>query len=32
MLKEMGIGSESVTLKSFHYGLNPLVPVGLSHH
>jgi hypothetical protein len=32
MLKEMGIGSESVTLKSFHYGLNPLVPVGISHH
>lgn len=32
MLKEMGIGSESVTLKSFHYGINPLVPVGSSHH
>ena len=32
MLKEMGIGSESVTLKGFHYGVNPLVPVGSSHH
>ena len=32
MLKEMGIGSESVTLKGFHYGINPLVPVSLSHH
>jgi hypothetical protein len=32
MLKEMGIGSESVTLKKFRYGINPLVPVGLSHH
>ena len=32
MLREMGIGSESVTLKGFHYGINPLVPVGLSHH
>jgi hypothetical protein len=32
MLKEMGIGSESVTLKTFHYGINPLVPVGVSHH
>ena len=32
MLKEMGIGSESVTLKGFRYGINPLVPVGLSHH
>jgi len=32
MLKEMGIGSESVTLKSFRCGINPLVPVGLSHH
>ena len=32
MLKEMGIGSESVTLKGFHYGINPLVPVGLTHH
>jgi hypothetical protein len=28
MLNEMGIGSESVTLKSFRSGLNPLVPVG----
>jgi hypothetical protein len=28
MLKEMGIGSESVTLKSFRAGVNPLVPVG----
>ena len=32
MLKEMGIGSESVTLKGFRYGINPLIPVGLSHH
>ena len=32
MLKEMGIGTESVTLKGFRYGVNPLVPVGLSHH
>jgi hypothetical protein len=33
MLREMGIGSESVTLKKgFRYGVNPLVPVGLSHH
>ena len=30
MLNEMGIGSESVTLKSFHQGVNPLVPVGRS--
>jgi hypothetical protein len=28
MLKEMGIGSESVTLKSLCHGVNPLVPVG----
>jgi hypothetical protein len=28
MLNEMGIGSESVTLKSLRYGVNPLVPVG----
>ncbi len=28
MLNEMGIGSESVTLKSLHGGVNPLVPVG----
>src|SRR5262249_26786192 len=28
MLKEMGIGSESVALKSFRSGVNPLVPVG----
>jgi hypothetical protein len=28
MLKEMGIGSESLTLKSVRYGVNPLVPVG----
>ncbi|HYT94762.1 MAG TPA: hypothetical protein VEL76_38955 [Gemmataceae bacterium] len=28
MLNEMGIGSESVTLKSFQDGVNPLVPVG----
>jgi len=28
MLKEMGIGSESVTLKNFRSGVNPLVPVG----
>lgn len=27
MLNEMGIGSESVTLKSFRSGVNPLVPV-----
>jgi hypothetical protein len=28
MLKEMGIGSESVTLKSVRHRVNPLVPVG----
>jgi hypothetical protein len=28
MLNEMGIGSESVTLKGFRLGVNPLVPVG----
>ena len=28
MLNEMGIGSESVTLKGFRLGINPLVPVG----
>jgi hypothetical protein len=28
MLNEMGIGSESVMLKGFHDGVNPLVPVG----
>src|SRR3984957_5668738 len=28
MLNEMGIGSESVALKSFRSGVNPLVPVG----
>jgi hypothetical protein len=28
LLNEMGIGSESVTLKSFRDGVNPLVPVG----
>ncbi|MBO0697684.1 MAG: hypothetical protein J2P46_04780 [Zavarzinella sp.] len=28
MLKEMGIGSESVTTKSFRHRVNPLVPVG----
>ena len=28
MLKEMGIGSESVTLKSVRGGVSPLVPVG----
>jgi hypothetical protein len=28
MLNEMGIGSESVTLKSFRSGVNPLVSVG----
>lgn len=28
MLNEMGIGSESVTLKGFRDGVNPLVPVG----
>ena len=30
MLNEMGIGSESVTLKSFRSDVNPLVPVGRS--
>jgi hypothetical protein len=28
MLKEMGIGSESLALKGFRSGVNPLVPVG----
>jgi len=28
LLNEMGIGSESVTLKGFRSGVNPLVPVG----
>jgi hypothetical protein len=28
LLNEMGIGSESVTLKSFRSGVNPLAPVG----
>jgi hypothetical protein len=28
MLKEMGIGSESVPVKTFRSGVNPLVPVG----
>jgi hypothetical protein len=28
LLNEMGIGSESVTLKTFRSGVNPLVPVG----
>jgi hypothetical protein len=28
LLKEMGIGSESLMLKSFRHGVNPLVPVG----
>jgi hypothetical protein len=28
LLNEMGIGSESVSLKSFRSGVNPLVPVG----
>jgi hypothetical protein len=28
MLKEMGIGTESVVLKGFRSGVNPLVPVG----
>lgn len=32
MLKEMGIGSESVAMKRFRSGVNPLVPVGRSHH
>ena len=30
LLKEMGIGSESVALKSIRYGINPLIPVGRS--
>jgi hypothetical protein len=30
MLNEMGIGSESVALKKFRHGVNPLVPVGRS--
>ena len=30
MLKEMGIGSESVALKSIRHGVNPLLPVGRS--
>jgi hypothetical protein len=30
MLKEMGIGTESVALKGFRSGVNPLVPVGRS--
>ena len=32
MLKEMGIGSESVTLKSVRTGINPLLPVGREPH
>src|SRR5207248_8024120 len=28
ILKEMGIGSESVALKGFRPGVNPLLPVG----
>jgi hypothetical protein len=32
MLKEMGIGSESIPLKSIHQGVNPLVPVGRTAH
>jgi hypothetical protein len=28
MLKEMGVGTESVTIKSFRHRVNPLVPVG----
>ena len=28
MLREMGIGSESLTLKSIRHGVNPLIPVG----
>jgi hypothetical protein len=31
MLDEMGIGSESVMMKGFRSGLNPLVPVGRSN-
>jgi hypothetical protein len=30
LLKEMGIGSESVALKTVRYGVNPLMPVGRS--
>jgi hypothetical protein len=30
LLKEMGIGSESVSLKTIRYGVNPLMPVGRS--
>jgi hypothetical protein len=32
MLNEMGIGSESVTLKSLRSGVYPLVPVGRANH
>jgi hypothetical protein len=32
MLKEMGIGSESVTLKNVRRGVSPLVPVGRGAH
>jgi len=32
MLKEMGIGSESMAMKRFRSGVNPLVPVGRSHY
>ena len=32
LLNEMGIGSESVTLKTFRSGVNPLVPVGREAH
>ncbi len=32
MLNEMGIGSESVTLRNFRGGVNPLVPVGRESH
>ena len=32
MLKEMGIGSESVALKNFRPDVNPLVPCGRSVH
>src|SRR5262249_23299654 len=32
MLKEMGLGSESVTLKNVRCGVNPLVPVGRGSH
>ena len=30
LLNEMGIGSESVTLKGFRSGVKPIVPVGKS--